>query len=386
MNENNNDKALTTVKDKEKKSLKKVTGVDENFENEFDIKKVLNTVSKLQYTESELKILHDPFDDDDLDIMPTGVVYAPWVSFVRRLRSAFKGAYMLLPHGMPKIEGNLVMWPHYLLIKGYLVSYSVGECNYYPNNSQMSYGDAIEGAKSNARMRCCKDVGIGLELWDRKFTDKWKEKNAYESDKLDKHGNKIWKRNVGSKKPLYIKVIRYLFELLDINEKVFLKQKGKVAIELCKEDELNVFKNELEKKIKEKFYPKSEMKEASKTKPKNDLIIMINSVTKKRKKNMAWLTTQLMTFNITDMNKASIEDLKTVLKNISKGIKKDKPENKKPESTLEDLLNQAEKLAKEKGINSKSFDELTKNVCGDKVTKINMNKVIQHLKKIEVGK
>ena len=387
MNENENDKALTTVKDKGKKLIK--NGVPQEFNNEFNIQKVVNTISKLQYSESELKVLHAPFEDDDLDIKSTGIVYAPWVSFVRRIRTAFKGSYMFLPHGEPRpsADGKLIVWPHYFFIKGHLVNYAIGECPYIPTNLQMSYGDAIEGSKSNAIMRCCKGIGIGLELWDRKFTEKWKEKNAYLSNDTDKNGDRIWKRNVGTKKPLYIKLIRYLFELLDINEKVFLKQKGKVAIELCKEDELNVFKNELEKKIKEKFYPKSAMKEAGKTKPKNDLIILINDVVRKLKKNKAWLITQLMAYNITDMNKATVEDLKMVYKNIAKGIKKDsKAESKKPEKNLEDLLNDAESLAKEKGIDSTAFTVLVKKICGKDIGIAGMKKVVKHLELIEAKK
>lgn len=30
----------------------------------------------------------------------------------------------------------------------------------------MVYGKAMESAKSNALMRCCKDLGVASELWD----------------------------------------------------------------------------------------------------------------------------------------------------------------------------------------------------------------------------
>ncbi len=32
--------------------------------------------------------------------------------------------------------------------------------------SNLQYGKACESAKSNALMRCCKDLGIASELWD----------------------------------------------------------------------------------------------------------------------------------------------------------------------------------------------------------------------------
>lgn len=34
----------------------------------------------------------------------------------------------------------------------------------------MVYGKAMEAAKSNALMRCCKDLGVASELWDPQVT------------------------------------------------------------------------------------------------------------------------------------------------------------------------------------------------------------------------
>lgn len=42
---------------------------------------------------------------------------------------------------------------------------TVGEHTFY-SNSNMVYGKAMESAKSNALMRCCKDLGVASELWD----------------------------------------------------------------------------------------------------------------------------------------------------------------------------------------------------------------------------
>ena len=35
----------------------------------------------------------------------------------------------------------------------------------------MVYGKAMEAAKSNALVRCCKDLGIASELWDPKVEE-----------------------------------------------------------------------------------------------------------------------------------------------------------------------------------------------------------------------
>lgn len=42
---------------------------------------------------------------------------------------------------------------------------TVGEHTFYSANN-MVYGKAMEAAKSNALMRCCKDLGVASELWD----------------------------------------------------------------------------------------------------------------------------------------------------------------------------------------------------------------------------
>ena len=41
---------------------------------------------------------------------------------------------------------------------------AVGEHTFFSGN--IVYGRAMEAAKSNALMRCCKDLGISSELWD----------------------------------------------------------------------------------------------------------------------------------------------------------------------------------------------------------------------------
>ena len=47
------------------------------------------------------------------------------------------------------------------------VGQAIGEHTFY-TKLNLSYGKAVESAKSNALMRCCKDLGIASELWDPK--------------------------------------------------------------------------------------------------------------------------------------------------------------------------------------------------------------------------
>ena len=367
---------------KETKEMTAGSGVNSEFKNQFPVDIKLDTVSKLEFTEAEMKILYEPFDEDDLDILPhNGIVYAPWIAYMKRMRAAFKGSWALVPHGLPRIEDKWVVWPHYLFIKGHLMTYSIGECGYVPSNKQMSWGDSVEGSKSNALMRVCKAIGVGVETWDRKFLESWKKKNA-EQREVFYDGKQVmhWFRKDGTMKHLYLRLVRYLLDLLDISEKSFVAQKGKVTLELCKEDELSKFKMELETRIKNKFYPKPIKDKINKSKVRADMIIKIT----KHFKNKANLKVKLMEFNISDMNKASDTELRAILNNIGKPAKK-QIEKKKPENSLEDLMNQAEKLAKQKGFDTKMLNDLTKKICEDNLNKGNLKKVIQHLETIKIG-
>ena len=42
---------------------------------------------------------------------------------------------------------------------------ATGEHTFY-SKSNLNFGKACESAKSNALMRCCKDLGVASELWD----------------------------------------------------------------------------------------------------------------------------------------------------------------------------------------------------------------------------
>jgi len=56
---------------------------------------------------------------------------------------------------------------------------------------------AAEGAKSNALMRCCKDLGIASELWDPNYIRSWKKQYArdvFATHVTTKQTKKIWRK------------------------------------------------------------------------------------------------------------------------------------------------------------------------------------------------
>lgn len=75
-----------------------------------------------------------------------------------------------------------------------LVSVSRGEQQYFDPNGIPT---ATEGCKSNALMRCCKDLGVASELWDPRFIRKFKKEYCDEKfceHVLTKKKRKLWKR------------------------------------------------------------------------------------------------------------------------------------------------------------------------------------------------
>lgn len=69
-------------------------------------------------------------------------------------------------------DGTRIYVEAMLLVRGCFVSEAVGAMEYYPNDAT-NYGDAVEGAKTAALRRCCKEFGIGLQAWSKDWCDGW---------------------------------------------------------------------------------------------------------------------------------------------------------------------------------------------------------------------
>jgi hypothetical protein len=162
-----------------------------------EIVKLIPQAGTLQLTEEQKKILYAPINEEDIEVRPDGLIYLPWMEYERRLREAFGLEWCLLPGGNPKKEGNLILWGFWLIIKGKPYGFAYGQQEYFETNPQMTWGDACEGAKSNALMRLCKGLGIGTELWKPSFIKQWKEKYAeqyWEYDEKKKKKVLKWRK------------------------------------------------------------------------------------------------------------------------------------------------------------------------------------------------
>jgi hypothetical protein len=107
----------------------------------------------------------------------------------------------MIPQGSPqsKDTGNnnvLVVWGFWLIVKGIPIGFATGETSYRTNNNTMSFGDAMEGAKSSALARNCKALGISLELWSAEWVSEWKKNYAKKiPNPTSGRQEMIWVRN-----------------------------------------------------------------------------------------------------------------------------------------------------------------------------------------------
>ena len=73
-----------------------------------------------------------------------------------------------------------------LWVRGKFVSRAMGGCRWNPNNKQMTKSDAIEGAKSDCLRRCCKDLGVGRDLWNPSFV------RAFLAEHVEPYTGQTW--------------------------------------------------------------------------------------------------------------------------------------------------------------------------------------------------
>jgi hypothetical protein len=115
-------------------------------------------------------------------------LYLPEIKYRRILNKAFgPGGWGLAPRGEHTISTKNISREYALICNGRFVSQARGEQDFFDISGLPT---ASEGCKSNALMRCCKDLGIASELWDPVFIRKYKKKFCVE----------VWAEHVTTKK------------------------------------------------------------------------------------------------------------------------------------------------------------------------------------------
>lgn len=153
------------------------------------------------------KILLAPIDESKIKIRPDGLIYIPGVFWRRRLIEAFGVGgwgifqWSITTAAIPDEDGNvasgrtLLYYDGSLIAHGSAIARACGEQEFYQSNKGMSHASAIEAAKTNCLERCCKDLGMFMELWDKDYADSWRAANAIEAwCETDKgRSKKMWR-------------------------------------------------------------------------------------------------------------------------------------------------------------------------------------------------
>ncbi|KAG2054921.1 mitochondrial genome maintenance MGM101 [Suillus hirtellus] len=152
-------------------------------------------LSTQAFSKDIANILLAPVDDMDIEMKPDGLIYLPEIKYRRVLNKAFgPGGWGLAPRSETNVGPKVVSREYALVCQGRLVAVARGEQEYFdPSNIPT----ATEGCKSNALMRCCKDLGIASELWDPRFIREFKAKYCVEvfaEHVPTKKKKKLWRR------------------------------------------------------------------------------------------------------------------------------------------------------------------------------------------------
>ena len=147
---------------------------------------------EIRLTKAEEKVLAEPVRVDDVEIKPNGRPFLSHPGYTRWFNRAFgRLGWNLVPRAKPMRSGNSVVCPYVLYIHGKPAAMAFGEQEYFDDNKDQTYGDALEATVASALRRCAKRLGVGLELWDRPWLNHFmatrcvkvmttsKEKNPY---------------------------------------------------------------------------------------------------------------------------------------------------------------------------------------------------------------
>jgi len=183
---NNNDNLTSQVK------------TDNKFEQDWS--KSFFGLSTKAFPQETVDILLAPINVDDIECKPE-------IKYRRILNKAFgPGGWGLAPRGENSVSPKTISREYALVCHGRLVSVSRGEQEYFDPSGLAT---AAEGAKSNALMRCCKDLGIASELWDPTFIRDFKKRycdEMYAEHVGNKRRRKMWVRKGHELEYPYVRV------------------------------------------------------------------------------------------------------------------------------------------------------------------------------------
>ncbi|ORY90248.1 mitochondrial genome maintenance MGM101-domain-containing protein [Leucosporidium creatinivorum] len=148
-------------------------------QQEIDWSTSFHGISSQPFSTEQAATLMRPLVPSEIEIKPDGLLYLPEILYRRILNQAFgPGGWGMVPRGEMTVMKGLVTREWGLVAGGRLISLARGEQTYFDPSGLPT---ATEGCKSNALMRCCKDLGIASELWDPAFIRTFKAQHCVEA-------------------------------------------------------------------------------------------------------------------------------------------------------------------------------------------------------------
>jgi hypothetical protein len=130
-------------------------------------------ISTIDFDKKELDVLGRKPAVEEIEVRDDGVPYVPGGIYRQRLIEAFgPGRWALRQESAVVHNKDIgeVCYDGSLWVRGQYVARATGGCKLrVGGGSGMTWSDAIEGAKTDCLKRCCKDLGITLELWSPEF-------------------------------------------------------------------------------------------------------------------------------------------------------------------------------------------------------------------------
>lgn len=127
---------------------------------------------EVKLTKAEDAALSLPVDPAKVSVKPTGEAYYSHPRYTILFNQAFgRTGWNIRPAAKPMKTDTGVAVAYIFSIHGQPVAFAIGEQDYFQANKRQTWGEAIESTVASGLRRCAKRLGVGLELWDKKWLD-----------------------------------------------------------------------------------------------------------------------------------------------------------------------------------------------------------------------
>jgi hypothetical protein len=129
-------------------------------------------LGEVRLTHREERVLAETPRHSDIQVKPDGSVYMPHPAITRWFNRAFgRLRWAIVMQASPVKAGPRINCAFTLYVHGKAVANAIGEQDFL--DSDMTYGESVESTYGSGLRRLAKRIGVGLELWSKKWTDEF---------------------------------------------------------------------------------------------------------------------------------------------------------------------------------------------------------------------